>query len=127
MTAPAPRKILILEDEPAVASVYTLILKNQGCTVTCAGTFEAARTLMRTSLPDILITDVRVGEYNGLQLAILFRGLSPSGRIFVISGHDDPVIRREAESLGAEFLLKPVDAQVLRQLVGPPPGNNDPS
>ena len=102
-------KILILEDEPSVAGLYRDVLRLAGNEVIVYHRFEDARAHLKRDVPDGLLTDVRVGEYNGLQLALLFRSLSPAGVILVVSGHDDPVIRKEAAAIDAEFLVKPVE------------------
>ena len=108
------RKILILEDDPSVAELYAEVLRSAGHEVIVRTSFEEARTYLKLNPPDALLVDVRVGEYNGLQLAILFRSLSPHAVILVVSGYDDPVIWREAAAIGAEFFTKPIDVDMLR-------------
>lgn len=102
------RKILILDDEPTVAGLYALALEGLGHeAIVCTG-FEEARAYIKEHVTDGLLTDVRVGEYNGLQLALLFRSLFPTAPVLVVSGHEDAVIRKEVAQIGATFLLKPV-------------------
>ena len=113
----AAEKILILEDDPDVARVFQVALTEDGNDVTVCGTFEQAREHLRHEQPDAVVTDVRVGEYNGLQLALLFRRHSPDGRVVVVTGYDDAVIRRDVGALHGEFLLKPVDITDLRNAV----------
>jgi DNA-binding response OmpR family regulator len=107
-TGVANRKILILEDEPAVAALYAVALESAGHEVVVCTGYEEARAYLKQEVPEGLLTDVRVGEFNGLQLAISFRSVSPTGPLLVVSGHDDPVIRNETAQIGAAFLLKPV-------------------
>jgi DNA-binding NtrC family response regulator len=109
-----PGKILILEDDLDVAWVYEKALREDGNTVTVCSSFEDAREHLRREPPDAVLTDVRVGQYNGLQLAMLFRRQSPAGRIVVVTGYDDTVIRKEVGELHAEFLLKPVRIAQLK-------------
>ena len=108
-----PSRILLLEDDPGVATVYATALRAEGHHIVVCNNFEDARTELRRNVPDALLTDVRLGEYNGLQAAILFRSLSPDGIIVAVSGHDDPVIRQEVVNLHAEFFLKPIDLEFL--------------
>lgn len=107
--------ILILEDDPSVCSLYTTTLEADGHRVAVYSNFEAARNACRENPPEGLLTDVRVGPYNGLQLALLFRALNETGPLVVVSGHDDPVIHEEARKIAASFFVKPVDLDVLRQ------------
>jgi DNA-binding NtrC family response regulator len=108
-----PRKILVLDDEPSVAALYALALEHAGHHVTKCTSYEDARAHLKNDAPEALLADVRVGEFNGLQLALFFRSTSPDGPLMIVSGHDDVVIRKEAERLGAAFLLKPVDINEL--------------
>lgn len=119
MRGPMP-KILILEDDAGVAGVYSSILTNAGYDVRVFHRFDDARRALREEPPDGLVTDVRVGEYNGIQLALLYRMLSPSGRILVVSGHDDAAMRREAGNIDADFRLKPIDLDGLKNYFASP-------
>jgi DNA-binding NtrC family response regulator len=114
----AGSKILILEDDASLAAVLGTVLRQMGNQVTVCTEFEDARTRLTDEPPDAVLTDVRVGAYNGLHLALLFRSMSPEGKVIVISGHDDPVIRKEAERMNAEFLLKPVGVFELESRFG---------
>jgi DNA-binding response OmpR family regulator len=111
-------KILILEDDARVANAYAEALRQGGSEITVCTGFEEARDHLKKNCPDALLTDIRVGQYNGLQLALLFRAICPEGRIVVVTGHDDNVIRKEVRALGAEYLVKPVSLAQLRDLFG---------
>jgi len=110
-------RILMLEDDVAVAKVYAMALSLAECEVVACTDFRQAR-MQLTERPDALLTDVRVGEFNGVQLALLFRSQNPDGALVVVSGHDDIVIRREVEKLGGVMLLKPADLKELTRLLG---------
>ena len=101
--------ILVLDDDPSVAALYAVTLEAAGHhVIVCTGYEEAKAYLKQQEVPRGLLTDVRVREFNGLQLAIFYRSISPDGALLVVSGHDDVVIRNEAAQIGARFLLKPV-------------------
>lgn len=116
-------RILVLEDDQSVAGLYSSALKFAGYEVTVCHRFEDARRELKTQLPDALLTDVRVGEYNGLQLALLYRMLSPKGPILVVSGHDDVAMRREAANIGADFFVKPIDLDSLARFFSRDPAS----
>ena len=50
-----------------------------------------------------MVADVRLGDFNGIQLGILAKNAWPDVRIVIMSGWDDPVLRHEAEQLGASY------------------------
>ena len=113
----ADGKILILEDDLFIAAMYGRALRRDGNDVTVCTTFKEAREQLKRDQPDTLLTDVRVGEYNGLQLAWLFRSYSPDGRLVVVTGYDDVVIKKEVGELRGDFLLKPVEMNRLKAAV----------
>jgi two-component system response regulator RegA len=109
-------RILILEDDPSVADLYARALREDGHEVIVCTRFEDARQHLRGDRPECVLTDVRVGEYNGLQLGLLFRRYSPDGQLVVVTGYDDEVIRKDVDQLNGEFLLKPVRIAQLRRV-----------
>jgi DNA-binding NtrC family response regulator len=101
------KPILIVDDEPAVLKVLTRWLEQEGYDVVTCGRYEDARQYLRNEVPLVLVTDVRLGAYNGLQLAMMLHDRDPDARTLVLSAFDDPTIRHETERIGATFLLKP--------------------
>ena len=71
--------------------------------------FADARAYLAQAQPAAVIVDVRLGNYNGLQLIHFSQPNSPGTQWLVVSGFDDPVLRQEATKLGAHFLTKPLD------------------
>ena len=109
--------ILIVEDDKSTLSGWTELLRAAGYGVTGVSTYEEGRQEL-ASMPDLLITDVRLGVYNGLQLLMRGRMVNPQLQAIVITGYADQIVRREAVYLQAEHLEKPVDADRLLQVVG---------
>jgi two-component system, response regulator YesN len=100
--------ILIVEDDRASLDGLMAVVAGAGYRVTGAQSFEEGRRALAAS-PDLLVTDIWLGAYNGLQLIIRGRALNPRLRAIVVTGHPDVVVRREAEQLNAIHLEKPVD------------------
>src|SRR5205807_1677792 len=68
---------------------------------------------LKSHHPEVVIVDVRLGEFNGLQLALMARRCRPEARIVVISGWDDPVLKNHAAECGAVYLVKPFTSSEL--------------
>jgi len=62
----------------------------------------------------VLITDVRLGHFNGLQLVVM---RPPSTAAVVVSGYWDRTLDEEARRNGALYLLKPVAPEKLLDAV----------
>jgi DNA-binding response OmpR family regulator len=79
-----------------------------------AATFPAARQLLESFGPDLLVTDIRLNEYNGLYLLVRAPSNQPKPACLVVSGFEDPVLIRDARLHGAhDFLVKPVGIEML--------------
>ena len=77
--------------------------------------FEAARAEL-DSQPDLLISEVRLGAFNGLHLA-----LRASGRDLpiptILIGQPDAVLETEAKELHARYLTSPVNEETVAATV----------
>ena len=98
---------LVVDDDPFVQDVLARWLAETGRTAMACRTFEEAKAYLAGQSPDLLVTDIRLQGHNGLQLVLLLMNKKPDASCVVVTGHDDPVLRREAEHLGARYLLKP--------------------
>ena len=65
----------------------------------------------------MLISDVRLGAFNGLQLVVYAKLEHPDMIAIVLTGFDDPVLRTEAAHAGASYLVKPIESQRILDLV----------
>ena len=107
-------RILVVDDEPAVLDMLAWGLRRGGYDVVAVARFDEAKRLIGDApAPDGLVTDVRLGAFNGLQLAWLMRDASPTCPIIVLSGYDDPTLRKETERLGGVYFTKPVPSDTL--------------
>jgi DNA-binding response OmpR family regulator len=113
-------KILIVDDDTRLLEVLQRAFRNAGVDVVAHSTFEEARRALLETTFDAVLTDVRLGAFNGLQLAVISRNANPAARVIVFSGFDDPVLRSEAERVGATYVVKPVTTETLLELVRRP-------
>lgn len=110
-----PSTVLIVEDDPRTREGLAGFLEEAGYEVTAVATFDGGLQHLRTTPPDLLIADVRLGPYNGLQLVISSPRPIPA---IIITGYADPVLESDAKRRGAEYILKPVNPGDLLRLVG---------
>src|SRR5215208_4163075 len=99
--------VLLVEDEKPVQEVLARWLSQSGRSVVACRTFQEAKAYLAFNTPDLLITDIRLQHYNGLQLVVHMGEKRAGGSCLVITGHDDPVLRKEAEQMHARYLVKP--------------------
>jgi CheY-like chemotaxis protein len=115
-TTPPPRRetILLVEDEPAVRSLFVRALSREGYTIVEARNGREAMDLFDQlgANIDLLVTDLRMPLMGGLELAQELRTRQPAMKLLCVSGYPD----NEMPAIGAEFLAKPFsrDALVLK-------------
>ena len=108
------QKILIVDDNDAARTGLAMLLERADFTVFAAATFVEGRNALAKERPDLLIADVRLGEYNGLQLLASVTRVTPA---IIITGYPDPVLEADARRMGADYLVKPVSPWALVDLV----------
>ena len=94
------RKFLVVAQTTTLASSLVSWLGESPNQLVLANTYAGAK-LQLTANPDVLITEVKLGEYNGLHLAL--RGQA-AGIPTIVLGPINHGFEREAESLGATYL-----------------------
>jgi DNA-binding response OmpR family regulator len=107
------KRILVVDDDRQVLKYLTELLQEEGFDTVACERYQDAKSLLATTRPDLLLTDVRLGAYNGLQLGFYARDHYPGLPIIVLTGYEDPTLRDEANRSGAQFLVKPVTRVAL--------------
>jgi len=111
--SPQTGSVLLVDDEPGVLAMLRRWLEPLGREIVACSTFHQARTYLASHTPSVLVVDIRLKGHNGLQFVVWARDRRPETVCVVLTGYDDPVLRAEAERLGARYLLKPVSKRDL--------------
>ena len=110
-------KVLVVDDERGVASLFQEWLEEEGHEVTCAGDGQEGWRMFFEQRPALNIVDLRMPGMDGFQLIGRIREVSDSHVIVLTAlGGDDHVIR--GLDAGADnYLVKPVSKRVLQARV----------
>jgi CheY-like chemotaxis protein len=79
--------VLVVDDEEQVLSVIEEFLKQAGHRVRTAKSGRAALDELKKRAADLVITDLRMAEMDGLELALHVREQYPNTRIMMMSGY----------------------------------------
>jgi DNA-binding response OmpR family regulator len=109
---PRPRVLLVGPSGTVHALAPALV--TAGYEPTVVGDFAGAKAYLEMR-PDLLITEIKLGAYNGLHLAIR-AGIQQTPAIVV--GEMDQVLKADAERQRATYLAPPIDQQNLLTIVG---------
>jgi DNA-binding response OmpR family regulator len=93
------------------------LLRDSGHDVVFAPGFEPAIRKLDQVAPDLLITDVRLGGFNGLHLVIRSQSTRPNMRAILLDRVHDPVVAQDAERYSAIYIGGPVNGAVLAEHV----------
>ena len=108
------KKILVAEDDQAIAKALSLRLKSAGYEVTVASDAIAAITIAREIQPDLALLDISLPAGNGFTIAERIQELVVTATpIVFLSASKEKGLRDEAYRLGAAFFEKPYDADEL--------------
>ncbi|MEY2544723.1 MAG: two-component system, cell cycle sensor histidine kinase and response regulator CckA, partial [Verrucomicrobiota bacterium] len=113
-----PLRILVVEDEKAVAHMIAMVLGGPASKVaTARNGWEALIKIGATPRPfDVVITDHRMPRMTGLQLVRRLRTQNFGGKILVVSGHLSDEDIRAYEELSVDMMMsKPFDFDELQQ------------
>ena len=115
--------VLVVDDSSAIREMLTLLLEQQGATVTAVGTAEHALDLLERLRPDVLLSDLEMPVKDGFWLIGRVRALAPDlGGLTpaaCLTGRSSPEDRARILRAGFQYhIAKPVDMSRLIGVVG---------
>jgi len=132
-SSPSPRPVphlLVVEDEPVIASLLADVLSRHGYRVTICHTVADGIALAKQHEDlSLCISDFLLPDRTGLDLVLSLKGLRPQLRIVLVSAYLEPELVARIEAVGTVGLIvrKPLDIFDLRGridgLVGRAPGS----
>ena len=111
-------QILLLDDEPIVGKRLKPALTKIGCEVEVFQDPIAAVARIDQKEFDIVVTDIRMDELDGMQVLEHVRKKSPQAKVIMITGYAMIALAREAMERGAfDFIAKPFKPDDLRKVI----------
>jgi two-component system response regulator PilR (NtrC family) len=109
---------LVVDDEPDICELLQLTLGRMDVESHTAGDLKQARVLLEHHSFDLCLTDMRLPDGDGIELVEFMHDQYPDIPIAMITAHGNMESAVKALKAGAfDFVSKPVDLQVLRNLV----------
>ena len=115
-------RVLVVDDEPSVRTIVRMILEKAGYDVLEAENGETAIEALNMGenrlVLDVVICDIRMPKINGVQAIQYFQREYPHVPVIVLTAYPDTKMAVSFLRDGvADYLIKPVDAQKLRDAV----------
>jgi len=110
--------VLVIDDERDIRELLTITLGRMDLQVTAVGTVAEARQALGDRSYDLCFTDMRLPDGNGQEVIELIAATHPDMPVAMITAYGNVDAAVNALKAGAfDFVSKPVDIQMLRQLV----------
>ena len=109
---------LVVDDEPDIRELLEITLGRMNIETTAVENLERARATIGQHKYDLCLTDMRLPDGNGIDFVRFVQQHHPTVPVAMITAHGDMGSAIEALKAGAfDFVSKPVDLQMLRNLV----------
>ncbi len=111
-------QVLVVDDEPDIRELLELTLVRMGLGVQSVGSVAEAKEALKSERFELCLTDMRLGDGEGLELVRHIAGLSNDTPVAVITAYGSAENAVAALKAGAfDYVSKPVGLEQLRALV----------
>jgi two-component system, LuxR family, response regulator FixJ len=102
--------VCLVDDDPAVLKSVSRLLASDGLPVRAFNEPEDFLVYIQAHRVPVAIIDVWMPAMNGLEVQSRLRAISPSTRVIIFTGKEDPLVRSAALKAGAAaFFIKPFE------------------
>ena len=122
MTVTQRQRLLIIEDDPEIQYILSVILAGEGREVVGVGSAEQARAELALGDIDLVILDLILPDADGRTLLSELRSVPATAAVpvVILTARAAPEIRQDCYALGADaFVEKPFDPEELAADVAP--------
>ena len=107
--------ILLVDDKANIRMVLRGILENSGYEVKEADNGKSALDVIAESVPDIVLTDLKMDEMDRIELTKKIRGKYPSLPVIIMTAYGSISSAVDAiKSGGYDYITKPIDYDLLK-------------
>lgn len=111
-------KLLVVDDEIAVADILKHFFAKQGYQVFIATTGAEALAIVAREHPHLMLLDVKMPTMSGIEVLRQIRQRGDAVKVVMVSAAHDEVTMTEARRLGAvDYVVKPFHLDYLEQVV----------
>ena len=110
--------VLVVDDEPDICELAEITLNRMGLKTQSANDIGTAKKILSSDTFDLCLTDMNLPDGNGIDLVKHIQQNHPQTPVAVITAYGNMESAVRALKAGAfDFVSKPIDLQVLRNLV----------
>jgi len=111
-------RILIVDDEQSMREMLSIMLRKEGYDVLTAANGEMALNVLQNEIFDLVITDVRMGQVDGIEVLRAVKELSPETVVIMITAYASTETAVDAMKMGAyDYITKPFKNEEIRMVI----------
>lgn len=113
-----PKKILVVDDEPAIRNMLKKFLTKKGYKAIIASSGEEAIKKVKKEKPHVVLLDIKMPGIDGVETLKKIKTLDKKTGIVMITVVDDEEIARKCMGLGAvDYIAKPLGLDYLENVL----------
>ncbi len=110
--------ILVIDDDDQLRKSFAKLLHEDGYQVETAASGETGLAMVKQSVPDLVILDVRLPGMNGLKTFEAIHAVEPKLPVIIMTAHGTTETAIEATKIGAfDYILKPFDIPEMLKVI----------
>jgi DNA-binding NtrC family response regulator len=111
--------VLVVDEEPSVASTYRMVLEDQGYRVATCDSYDCGRKRLKQQAWDATLIEMELGTHGlGLKLAEEAKKLEKAPLVILSTGYPTMEALREALQVRVDYLLmRPADAEEMTRFL----------
>ncbi len=112
-------KVLYVEDDPAARELTSMLLRRRVRELVVAENGREGLDAYLHEKPDLVITDIRMPEMDGLDMSREIKARNPNAKIVVTTAHNDTTYLISSIETGIDYyVLKPIELEKLMHAIG---------
>jgi len=109
------KRVIVVDDEQSMREMLGIMLRKEGYTVEIAANRGAAAAVLDRGPVNMVITDVKLPDGDGIDILRQVKAISPETIVIVMTAYGSAQSAETALKLGAhDYLIKPFDIEVLK-------------
>jgi DNA-binding NtrC family response regulator len=116
---PSGPRILLVDDEPGITGMLSIVFEKEGYSVRTAGTCAEGMRLVEETSPDLVLTDLKMPDGTGFDILRKTRETNAETPVVMITAYSSTKTAIDALKAGAyDYISKPFDVEELKHVVG---------
>ena len=111
---PLEDRILVVDDEELICSIFAKRLKKEGYSCITANNGREALNQFYKDTPSLIISDIKMPQMDGIELLEKVKAVNPKMMVIIMTSYPEIDLAVEAMRIGAfDFIIKPVELDLV--------------